>query len=232
MTYKSIAVSVATLAGLAVATAAQASVVYSEGFTAGQFSPWTQGDAYWSSCGSGTQQNCVLGSGGQSGAYLNLSTGGYIADNVQPDHRFFISTPIAVNQNADYTLTFFLRDNYYQNSGQPYTVPVQAQINGTNVGGLVKAVSGGWNEIDLLWSSGSATTATISLLNEYQLSSYWQTPGSHNWSFGNDFALDTVSLSCSTNCGTAPSNVPEPGSLVLVGAALVGLIQARRRRRF
>lgn len=227
MNIKSLAASVVILASLALASVAHAGVVYSEDFTAGQYSPWTQGDAYWANCGG--MANCVVGSGGQSGAYLNLATGGYTPNRWEPDHRFFISTPIAVNQNADYTLTFFLRDNYYQNSGQPWNVPVKAEINGVQVGGLVRAVNPGWNEIDLVWNSGTSLTATISLFNEYQLSTYWLN-GGNSWGYGNDFALDTVSLSCSANCGTAPSTVPEPSTALLLGVALVGLVTSRRRR--
>lgn len=220
--------------GLVAATlspSAHAGVVYSEGFTAGTFSPWTQGGSYWSNCAG--QGNCVLPSGGQSGAYLRLGTAtGPTGRDSQPDHRFFISTPIAVNAGGTYTLSFFLQDDYYQSGGQPYTVPVMAQINGVQVGGIVKAQNSGWNEINLTWQSGSATTATISLFNEYQLSTYWQSTSSssRDWGFGNDFALDTVALSCSTACGTAQSDVPEPTSLALAGAALMGLVLARRSR--
>lgn len=227
MNIKSLAASVVALTGLMLAPASHAGVVYSEDFTAGQYSPWSQGDSYWANCGG--MGNCVQASGGQSGAYLNLATGGYTPSGWQPDHRFFISTPIAVNQNADYTLTFFLRDNYFQNSGMPWNVPVKAEINGTQVGGVVRAVNSGWNEIDLVWNSGSSLTATISLFNEYQLSTYWLN-GGNSWGYGNDFALDTVSLSCSANCGTAPSTVPEPSTALLLGLALVGLSTARRRR--
>ena len=209
------------LAGTVSAPSAQAAVIYSEGFDNG-FNGWTRGDAYWSDCS--FQGNCVLSSGGQSGAYFNLGT----RTGPEPDHRFFISSAINVNANSNYTLTFFVRDNY---AGYfPYNVPIQAQINGANVGGIVKAATGGWNEIDLTWNSGAATTATISLLNEYQLSGYYSqgqgSPGYFDWGYGNDFAVDSISLA--SNPSTA--NVPEPGSLLLLGIGMLGLVGGRRRK--
>jgi len=198
----------------------QAAVVYSEGFEAGfAGTGWSRGDAYWSNCGG--QGNCIVASGGQSGAYFNLGT----RTGPEPDHRFFISSVFDIAANSAYTLDFYVADNYAGYA--PYNVPIQAQVNGSNVGGIVKAAAGGWNLISLQWNSGSATTAQITLNNEYQLSGYYQGAGSHDWDYGNDFRVDSISMS-----GNAPTanNVPEPASLSLVALALLGLGASRRRR--
>lgn len=199
--------------------ASQAAVVYSEGFDGGfASSNWSRGDTYWSDCDG--QGNCVQASGGHSGAYFQLGT----ATGPEPDHRFFISTMFGVAANTDYTLTFFVRDDYA--GYYPYNVPIQAQFNGVNVGGIVKASTGGWNQIDLVWNSGSATTAQFALKNEYQLSGYYQGGGQLDWGYGNDFALDSISVTGEP----AAARLPEPASLSLVGLALTGLALSRRRK--
>jgi len=214
------AAALAAVGGL-LATTAQAAVVYSEGFDAGfAGTGWSRGDAYWSDCSG--QQNCIISSGGQSGAYFNLGT----VQGPEPDHRFFISSAFDVASNSAYTLTFYVADNYAGNS--LYNVPIQAKINGVAVGGIVKASTGGWNQINLQWNSGSATSAQITLLNEYQLSGYYQRAGSHDWGFGNDFRVDSVSLTGAA--APARNTVPEPATLSLVGLALLGLGFGRRRK--
>lgn len=202
------------------ATTGQAAVVYSEDFSSLNFSPWTQGDAYWSDCQN--QGNCVVAAGGQSGAYLQLGT----AYGTEPDHRFFISTQIAVSANTGYTLSFWLQDNYPTVSGQPWNVPIQALINGVAVGGLQYATNYGWNEITLDWDSGAASSAVITLSNEYQLSQWMQANPGTDWGYGNDFAVDTITLTQKT--GQA---VPEPGTLALAGLALGALALRRRQAR-
>lgn len=197
--------------------AAQAGVVYSEGFDNG-FNGWTRGDAYWSNCQG--QGNCVLSSGGQSGAFFNLGT----ATGPDPDHRFFISSVFDIAANSDYTLQFYVQDDYAGYA--PYNVPIQAQINGNNVGGIVKAATGGWNLISLSWNSGAATTAQITLKNEYQLSGYYQGGGWLDWGYGNDFAVDSISM---TGAAPVSNQVPEPATLSLVALALLGVCAGRRR---
>jgi len=215
------------LATLTLSTAAQAAtVVYNEGFVAGTYSPWTQGDAYWRNCSG--QGNCVQASGGQSGAFLRLGT----ATGPEPDHTFFISPTISVVANAQYTLSFYLADDW---AGSPaFNVPVLAKINGSALAAPVKASAGGWNLFSLIWNSGAATSAMIEFDNEYQLSGYYLngfgSPGYLDWGYGNDFSIDTISLSCTANCTpVTTAAVPEPGSLALSALALLGLGLIRRK---
>jgi hypothetical protein len=214
-------------AGVALATAANAAtVVYSQGFTSGSYTPAAALDPYWRDCTG--QGNCVRASDGQDGgAYLRLDTAG----GPEPDHTFFISPTIAVQANTVYTLRFFLEDDYAGYA--PYNVPVLAKINGQNLG-TVKASVSGWNAFSLTWNSGSATAAIIEFDNEYQLSGYYSalvSPRPRDWGYGNDFGIDSISLSCDGNCtGPTTAAVPEPGSLALAGLALFGLAAARRRR--
>lgn len=219
------------LTTLAFAPATHAEVAYSQGFESGAFGTgWSVGSPYYSDCSG--QSNCVstgasstASGGAQAGEYYYL--GGTKTGPEPVDHRFFISDAFAVDADTHYELTFWLSDAYPRSSGQPYNVPIVAKINGTALG-TVSAAKGGWNKIILNWNSGAATSASISLLDEYQLSAYNGAAEGHNWGDGNDFAVDSISLASVPLA--QDNNLPEPGSLLLLGMGLAGLGFARRRK--
>lgn len=76
-------------------------------------------------------------------------------------------------------------------------------------------VPGVWAGVSSLWNSGADTSVTLQLRNSSAVFD------------GNDFALDDIYLGTETS--VSPTPVPEPASIFMLGAGLVGL--ARRMRR-
>ena len=96
---------------------------------------------------------------------------------------------------------------------EPVAADVRLQINGTPVGSdlvLNTPTDSAWKEFGGLWNSGTATSATIEIVD-------LQTALE-----GNDFSLDDVSMEA----------VPEPGSgvLLLGGAVALPLVRQGTRR--
>ena len=121
------------------------------------------------------------------------------------------ATGIAVLPNTQYYFSAWLTS---LSSISPAIL--QFSINGTAVNSplTVSPTVGLWQQLYVPWFSGAATTADISLLNENLL---YQ---------GNDFGLDDVALSTSV-----PTSVPEPLTLSIFAAGLIGAAALRRRKK-
>ncbi len=101
----------------------------------------------------------------------------------------------------------------------PSSSELTAQINDANLGIIDgPADTGIWERFAFSWNSGSATTATVSVLQ-----------GSGPY-FNNDYALDDLSFS-GRDVVIDPSPVPLPASLPLLFASLGGMVALRRLRR-
>lgn len=120
------------------------------------------------------------------------------------------SQTVSVVQNTTYTFGAWIADLFSGSSR------VGLNINGSGLGSITAPSSAGmWDEYTLAWNSGTATSATLSLLQE--------TTGFG----GNDFALDDISFT--TNMAAVPP-VPLPASAWLLVVGLAGLLGLRRSR--
>jgi hypothetical protein len=119
------------------------------------------------------------------------------------------SETVSVAANSSYTFGGWIADVF---SGQS---ALSLAINGTVLGQITApSTAGVWDAFSFSWSSGTATSATLELLQ--------QTTGFG----GNDYALDDLSFSRDP---TTPIPLPAAGWLLIGG--LAGLAWLRRRQR-
>ena len=98
--------------------------------------------------------------------------------------------------------------------------------------GLASA-SSGWTLIgsysDLAVGTAKAVNAGGTSSSWWLLSAYSQSYDNGNWSQGNDY-FKIAAVNGTTVNTTPPSDVPEPGSLALMGIAMAGFVATRRKQ--
>src|SRR6056297_34756 len=120
------------------------------------------------------------------------------------------SETVSVTANNSYTFGGWIADVF---SGQS---AVSFAINGTALGQITApSTAGVWDAFSFSWSSGTATSATLELLQ--QTTAFG----------GNDYALDDLSFS--RDQALPPVPLPAAGWLLIAG--LAGLAGLGRRRR-
>jgi hypothetical protein len=202
---------------MATATTAQATIAFSENFDTGVAS-FTTDDPYWTDP---SEDNgfIVRNTGGvapfsasqiaqdASGSGYFLFEGTTSARTVATDSEFYISSSFAVVPNTTYTVSFALT-----NADPTNVASVQPEIGSVLLGTQVSAnddySTSGWQTFDFTWNSGSSSTADL-ILNDYTVTG-----------FGNDFGVDSILVQTA---------IPEPASLLMLGASIVGLGFLRRR---
>jgi PEP-CTERM motif len=96
-------------------------------------------------------------------------------------------------------------------------------------------VSNGWLAIGSYADVGTSSAKTVNTANfsstTWLVGAYnpLADAGAASWSIGND-AIKLLSISISDKTTPPPTEVPEPGSLALVGLALAGIAVSRRKK--
>jgi len=113
------------------------------------------------------------------------------------------------------TVSVLANTKYYFSTAVASNYPVSPasldfSINGVEIGSVFQASAtpGLWQDFYATWSSGTNTTAILSIVNQ------------NTNAYGNDFSLDGIAMdTVAPPGGTTVSGVPEPSSLLLTGVA-------------
>ncbi|MEL6808720.1 MAG: VPLPA-CTERM sorting domain-containing protein [Pseudomonadota bacterium] len=121
------------------------------------------------------------------------------------------SETVSVAANTDYSFSGFIAAIFPGSSA--LTLEINSVLVGSITGPSTVAI---WEDFDFTWGSGSATSATVSLL---QASTGFG---------GNDYALDDLSFTANT---TTPPPVPLPAAAWMLLVGIGGLFGVRRMKR-
>ena len=144
-----------------------------------------------------------------TGSGLMLAVNGCCEPAVSPIPDVWTQT-VSVDAFTDYLFTMFVSSWFPENPAFLGVYAPELGILGTVA---APSMAGVWQQYQVGFNSGANSWLTLNITDLFVL-----TGGA-----GNDFALDDISL--------VAVSVPEPGTLSLLGAGLLGLGFMRNRRR-
>lgn len=130
----------------------------------------------------------------------------FIGDGATAPNKVVWQQTVAVASNTLYTFSYWGASSFHSSPAR-----MRVTINGIQVGSdfMFPSQTGQWQRFSVLWNSGSATQATIRLVDQTLKAD------------GDDFALDDISLQ---------AVVPEPGTMCLFSVGVMAVLLNRRKR--
>ncbi|MEJ5251148.1 MAG: PEP-CTERM sorting domain-containing protein [Chthonomonadetes bacterium] len=128
-----------------------------------------------------------------------------IADGHRSPNQTLWQQTVHVAPNTSYYFSYWAASSYYYSPAV-----LRTTINGVQIGGdfQLPSQTGQWTQFQVVWNSGSATSATIRLVDI-------NTNG-----FGNDFVLDDLSMQA----------IPEPGTMWLFATGVAAMALRPRKK--